>query len=332
MGRLAHVNRSQGDSLPEHRAHPKSSEPALVASPAMVHHDSGWSEVGAGVFTRREGALDVAVTVVVGPSGVVVVDCLADPRAGAALATDLAALSDGPLAAVVCTHAHYDHTFGAAGLLAHPRTGAGRATLVAHAGLRAHVRAFEEPELAAGRRGDLALAVEGLWDDVVLPVLDVEVETHRSLELGGRTVELWPLAPAHTTCDLLVHVPDAGVWVVGDVVEESGPPSFEPDSDPHGWALALERLVARLGPGDVVVPGHGAPVDREFVTRQAAQVRAVADVLRDAHDAGLAQHAAVPLLRAATGWPAGTLRAAAAAGFARLTEQGEPGGPGGLEP
>jgi len=291
----------------------------------MVRHDPGWSEVGAGIFTRREGALDVAVTAIVGPGGVVVVDCLADPLAGAALASDRTELSGQPLAAVVLTHAHYDHTFGLGGVLAEASAGALGVAVVAHAGLGAHVRAFEEPELAAGRRGDLALAVEGLWDDVVLPVPDVEVATRTSLVLGGRTIELWPLAPAHTTCDLLVHVPDAGVWIVGDVVEESGPPNIETDSDLWGWALALEQLVTRLGPRDVVVPGHGAPVDREFVARQSAELRQVADTLREAHGTGLSQREVVPRLRAATGWPAGTLRAAAAAGFARLAEQGEPG-------
>src|SRR5690606_8040627 len=104
--------------------------------------------------------------------------------------------------------------------------------VLAHAGLEAHVREHEASELAAGRRGDLALATPHAWEDVELPVPDVVVAEPRELELGGRSIMLWPLRTAHSTCDLVVHVSDAGVWLVGDVVEESGPPSFEADSDP----------------------------------------------------------------------------------------------------
>jgi glyoxylase-like metal-dependent hydrolase (beta-lactamase superfamily II) len=34
------------------------------------------------------------------------------------------------------------------------------------------------------------------------------------------------LGRGHTDNDLLVHVPDASAWLVGDVLEESGPPMY----------------------------------------------------------------------------------------------------------
>ena len=35
-----------------------------------------------------------------------------------------------------------------------------------------------------------------------------------------------PALPGHTDTDLVVHVPDADTWVVGDVIEASGSPMF----------------------------------------------------------------------------------------------------------
>lgn len=276
-----------------------------------------WTEIGPGIFTRSHGQLDVAVSVILGPEGVVVVDALADPASGATLRAELASLSRLPLVALVLTHAHYDHTFGLAGLLSDDPG----VLVLAHAGLEAHLREHEAAELEAGRRGDLALARQDDWDDVELPVPDVAIAEPRELELGGRSIALWPLRTAHSTCDLVAHVPDAGVWLVGDVVEESGPPSFETDSDPEGWASELELLTARLGARDVVVPGHGAPVGAGFVATQASLVRAVADRAVEVRAGGLGEDELVRALRADTGWPAGTLRAAAAVALARLSER-----------
>src|SRR5690554_4842357 len=175
--RIAPVNRSQGDSLPEHPQASKSSRTALVASRAMTR----WTEIGPGIFTRSHGQLDVAVSVILGPEGVVVVDALADPASGATLRAELASLSRLPLVALVLTHAHYDHTFGLAGLLSDDPG----VLVLAHAGLEAHLREHEAAELEAGRRGDLALARQDDWDDVELPVPDVAIAEPRELELGG---------------------------------------------------------------------------------------------------------------------------------------------------
>lgn len=225
-----------------------------------------WTEVADGVHVLRHdvGGLDVTCAAVVGPTGVVLVDALGSPPDAGAALVGLRALTSAPVVAVVLTHAHWDHTFGLAALATGPR----RPPTYAHHRLGEHLAAWESHELAARRAGDHVPA-PGAWDDVVLAPPDVAVAAPTTACPGGRGLELVPLQPAHTTCDLVVHVPDAGVWLAGDVVEESGPPSVEPDSDPAGWAGALGALAARMGPHDVVVPGHGACVDRTFVTAQA---------------------------------------------------------------
>jgi glyoxylase-like metal-dependent hydrolase (beta-lactamase superfamily II) len=69
-----------------------------------------------------------------------------------------------------------------------------------------------------------------------------------------------------------VLVPDANrdrvVVFAGDLIEESGDPAIDADSDVPAWPATLDRLLALGGPDAIYVPGHGSVVDAEFVRRQ----------------------------------------------------------------
>ena len=60
----------------------------------------------------------------------------------------------------------------------------------------------------------------------------------------------------------------------GDLVESAGPPSFGPDSVRDEWAGTLDGLVGLMTERTVAVPGHGDPVDRQFVFTQRGEVAA----------------------------------------------------------
>lgn len=235
----------------------------------------GWAEVADGVLVlrHRPDAVDVTSTAVVGPHGVVVVDALGSPTHARRARERLAAVTTAPVVGLVLTHAHWDHTFGARAYADVPSW--------AHHRCAAHLAEHEAGELAARRAGEHEPDDDAPWDDVVLAPPGVPVARPTTIRPGGRDLVLHPLAPAHTTCDLVVHVPDAGVWVVGDVVEESGEPSLEVDSDPTGWARQLTDLAGRMAARDVVVPGHGAVVDPAFVRAQADALAAAAARTRD---------------------------------------------------
>jgi glyoxylase-like metal-dependent hydrolase (beta-lactamase superfamily II) len=98
-------------------------------------------------------------------------------------------------------------------------------------------------------------------------------------------------------------VPDADVLLAGDLVEESavrnGVPGFGPDCYPLEWPTSLELVLDLLGPGTVVVPGHGAPVGRDFVEEQRAAIGIVAETIRDLAARGVAVDAALD----AAQWP-----------------------------
>ena len=124
-----------------------------------------------------------------------------------------------------------------------------------------------------------------------------------ALDLGSRMVELVHPGRGHTGGDLVVRVPDADVLLAGDLVEESalrqGVPGFGPDCYPLEWPWTLDIVLGLLTASSVVVPGHGAPVDREFVEDQRNAVGLVAEGIRGLAGSG------VPLSEAlaAGDWP-----------------------------
>ena len=79
------------------------------------------------------------------------------------------------------------------------------------------------------------------------------------------------LPRGHTDHDLIAFVTgeDPAVVFCGDLVEESGDPCIDEQSDLLAWPATLERVLAAGGDGAVYVPGHGALVDATFVRRQA---------------------------------------------------------------
>jgi glyoxylase-like metal-dependent hydrolase (beta-lactamase superfamily II) len=241
---------------------------------------SGWLEVGPGVFQRRYDPMDVSVVVIVGPTGLTVVDTRNNPAEAAEVIRDVALRFDLPIVAAVNTHAHYDHTFGNQSFAALPGV-----VLYGHHHLPRHFAEHEGTRLAAVQ-ADPSLEPDKDWADVVLTPPGILVDARRIVTPGGRPVELIPLGPGHTDTDLVVFIPDGRVWLLGDIVEESGPPMFGSGSFPLAWPGVLAGLLRTIEPDDVLVPGHGSVVDRGFITRQQAALQSVADTIRSVHAAG----------------------------------------------
>lgn len=267
-------------------------------------------EVADRVWTARLDWYDVNVGVVAGDHGCLVVDAHGSRPAGLRLGEAIRALGPGPALAVVHTHWHFDHTFGTAGLQ----------EVLGAAPVWSHEAASDE--LAAGS-ADVQQRLARSEDVRDREAADSEVvaatrrfSSVRSLDLGDRMVELLHPGRGHTGGDATVWVPDSEVLFAGDLVEESGPPAYGEDCFPMDWPLSLDFLLGLMTPRTVVVPGHGAPVDQEFVLSQRAQVGGVAETIRDLASRG------VPLAEAldAAEWPlpAGSLGHAVARGYEQL--------------
>jgi len=256
-----------------------------------------FTEVADRVWVARYAWFDVNVSVIAGDRGLVVVDTNASDVAARAVVEDLRRLSQAPVVAAVNTHLHFDHTFGngvfqkeGAELVAHEDAAAG---LAAHA---ADIRAQAAAESEEDER-----YVELVTTEEVVP--ERTFSSALTLDLGDRVVELVHPGRGHTSGDLVVRVPDADAVLTGDLVEESalrsGVPGFGDDCYPLDWPLSLDLVLNLIGPGTVVVPGHGAPVGRDFVQEQRSAIGVVAETIRDLAGRG------VPLDQAleAAEWP-----------------------------
>jgi glyoxylase-like metal-dependent hydrolase (beta-lactamase superfamily II) len=226
-----------------------------------------WVELADGVLVRRYDELDLSVGLVIGTLGCLVVDTRSDPDQGAELYAAVREVTRRPCT-VVLTHAHFDHCLGTAAFLP--------------AAVWAHSRCRDD--LARGGAAQHAEAVawsraQGLPDRMLVrPVVpDHTVTEPIEVDLGDRRVRLTHPGRGHTDHDLAVWSPDTGVLFAGDLVEQGSDPDFT-DAYPLEWPTAVTELL-RLDP-HMVVPGHGEPVDAEFVTAQRDDLTALADVCR----------------------------------------------------
>lgn len=277
---------------------------------------AGFQEVADRIWVARYEWFDVNVTAVGGDRGLLVVDTHASARAARAVVADLRRLGAGEVVAVVNTHEHFDHTFG---------NGELRAAYGAELPIHAHETAAERT-VSAGER--IKAAYDAEPDDPhreeVQATRVVAAETTFSsavaLDLGDRMVELVHPGRGHTAGDLVVRVPDADVLLAGDLVEESalrhGVPGFGEDCYPFDWPLSLDVVLALTTPGSVIVPGHGAPVDRDFVEEQRNAIGVVAETIRDLAARGVPVDQALGL--AEWPYPREELAAAVRRGYEQL--------------
>jgi glyoxylase-like metal-dependent hydrolase (beta-lactamase superfamily II) len=243
---------------------------------------SGWREVAAEVYVRTYQHLAINISVVRGGDELLVVDSRSSPTEAAELETDLKVFAPARVRMLVNTHAHFDHTFG------NQQFGPGSALdvpIYGHRLLPAHLEEHEGPRLAAWRANPAGEPERG-WDDVRITPPTCLVATKLTLTVGGRLVDLHPADPGHTDTDLFLHVPDSHVWIVGDIVEASGPPMYGSGCYPLDLPGQLAGLLAQLEDGDVIVPGHGTVVDRVFVAAQMIEVDRLAQQLRASYLAG----------------------------------------------
>jgi glyoxylase-like metal-dependent hydrolase (beta-lactamase superfamily II) len=258
-----------------------------------------FEEIADRVWVARHEWFDVNVGLIAGSAGLVVVDTNASASLAREVLAEVRRISTAPLVAAVNTHVHFDHTLGngvfaeaGAALITHE---AAAAALVEHvADIRAQAAAQTDPRFA-----DL------IATDPVVP--DVTFSSAKAIDLGDRVIELIHPGRGHTDGDIVVRVPSADGSAValfaGDLVEESAARSAVPglgaDSFPMDWPASLDLVITLITGGTRVVPGHGSPVDLDFVQEQRSALGVVAETIRDLAGRG------VPIEQAleAADWP-----------------------------
>ncbi|MEO5799752.1 MAG: MBL fold metallo-hydrolase [Gemmatimonadales bacterium] len=228
--------------------------------------------------------------IIIGETGVAVVDADYTPSAARATVAEIRKLTNLPVRYVITTHWHDDHIFGnqvyrdaypGVEFVAQTRV---RTSMIARAQehrdelVASYGKAFTtvttrlakgingkgEPMTAADRArhvAALAMYRSYLADfksvQIVLPTITFVDSI--TLHLGNREVQVHSYGMGNTLGDAVIWLPKEKIVAVGDLVVWPVPYIY--GGFPASWGRVLQAVRA-LGPA-VVVPGHG-PVMREF--------------------------------------------------------------------
>jgi len=205
----------------------------------------------------------------VGTERVTAVDTASTESRTRAFRQAVGSVSPYPVTTVVNTHHHGDHTNGNC--------------LFPGASIIGHVRCREV--MVDQRIGGLdAIFGPVEWGDLEVAPPDVTFSEGLDLWVGDRRVELRYIgAPAHTTGDVVVWLPEEKVLFAGDLLFNGGTP-FALMGSIQG-SLAALAAIRNLGPA-VIVPGHGGVCGAEAIDSVETYLSWLTSLARDAHAAG----------------------------------------------
>ncbi len=200
------------------------------------------------------------MTAFVGDDGVLIVDSkfeVENPRAVELLRT----VTDQPIRYVVNTHMHGDHTGGNI-----PFEGMG-ADIVATENARVRMAATQQMGLP-----------------------NITFDDHMRLFFSGRVMDLYWFGRGHTDGDLVIHLPEDGIVLTGDLFAGHGPGGPVRLIDYAGggslveWSGTLEKVLEL--DFDRVIPGHSALTDRAALEECLDEIVRMQTLVRELEAAG----------------------------------------------
>ncbi len=238
--------------------------PAAAAPSLTVHPiEEGrlyWVEGGGG----NSGIL-------IGKSGVIVIDAKITLAAGKQLVAEVAKLTSKPITHVIITHSDGDHVNGLAGF-------PDGLKIIAHVNNKVEqqsVYQYAAVEIDGGK----CLPPKNRY-----PNLLVYKDRTRTV-IDGETVELDYFGPAHTSGDLIVFLPAYKLAFTGDIITGSVLIHPEKNGSFDNWFHVANRLLSLNA--DRYVGGHATEVDtKESLRKRVADYQDTRDKVNGMMDAG----------------------------------------------
>jgi glyoxylase-like metal-dependent hydrolase (beta-lactamase superfamily II) len=179
-------------------------------------------------------------TIILGKTGVIVVDAKQTEAGAKDLLAQIAKITPKPVTTAIITHSDGDHVNG---LAAFPPG----IKIIAHENNKKE----QQAALAAGGRG--APPADRL------PNL-VTTKTKEKMTIDGVKLELYHFAPAHTSGDLIVFLPEQKIVSTGDIVvtnraDDNPNVHFEKNGSTEGWLASVKGMIGLNA--DTYITGHG---------------------------------------------------------------------------
>lgn len=240
---------------------------------------------------------------IINSDDVIVVDSTLTPGSAKELLAELRRLTTKPVRYVINTHWHDDHIMGnqvyakafpGVEFIAHaktreylPNTGlSNRKQAMSEQGYPGFIAALKnrleknksifggpmDEEERATYASDIRIAERYMAEnpnvEIILPT--ITVEERLTLYRGSRTIDIRYLGRGHTSGDIVVHLPQEGIVIAGDLVMWPVPYVGNPQSHPGDWSRTLEMLLA-LRP-TAIIPGHGPVLRDDSYVRQMSKL------------------------------------------------------------
>jgi glyoxylase-like metal-dependent hydrolase (beta-lactamase superfamily II) len=200
-------------------------------APIMTHALTG------GVYWI-EGGVGSNAGFVVGKDGVVVIDAKQTPESGKAVLAEIAKITPKSVTHIIITHSNLDHVDG---LPAFPKG----LTIIAQENCK---QQMEHP-----RSNPQNVDLTGY-----IPTKTIAKK--ESMTIDGVRFVLLHWAPAHTSGDLIIYLPDQKIAFTGDITVSRLPYPLihlEDQGSSAGWIESMRGIVALNA--DTYIPGHGGP-------------------------------------------------------------------------
>jgi glyoxylase-like metal-dependent hydrolase (beta-lactamase superfamily II) len=215
---------------------------------------------------------------VVGEEAVLVVDSRYTPALASELLEAIRSVTDLPIAFVVNTHYHPDHTWGnstfkeaGARILSCPETDA-------------YIEKYSPAYLDHYRRR--APGIYQMLKDIRIVLPDSIVDSQITVDLGKVSVSIECVGAAHTAGDCIVSLPEGAVLFTGGLISNGYHPNLgDPGMNLGRWLSTLDRWE---GEGfRYVVPGQGRVGASDLIGEQKGYIEKLREVCREAISGGM---------------------------------------------